>query len=119
MAVPANCITEQQARQLHDNWVATREPVITQMRNGTQDTREFVFCVSELEEFLNYVKDESAKQGIDKPGVRIYFGAYNDMNSTNATVFLSATDSCDASSNNNYNVQPLNRGIGGWPPQNY
>ena len=52
MAIPAKCITVQQARQLQDNWVNTREPAITQARGGQQDAREMVFNIAELEEFL-------------------------------------------------------------------
>ena len=33
-----------------------------------------------------------------------------------ATVFLNATESDDGNSANNYGIDPLNLGLGGWPP---
>jgi hypothetical protein len=39
--------------------------------------------------------------------------------SDKATVFLCATDGDNANSNNNYNLDPLNRGGTGWPPNAY
>ena len=119
MAIPAKCITVQQARQLQDNWVNTREPAITQARGGQQDAREMVFNIAELEEFLDYVKSESKKNGINNPGVRLYFAAYNNMNSDIATVFLSATMSDAKNSDNNYYIQPYNTITGGFPPKQY
>lgn len=120
MAKPDKCISVQQARDLHDNWVSTREGSITAMRNGTQDTREFLWSVSELEEYLEYVKSESKKQGFNSPGIRVYLGAYNDNQSTNATVFFAPTeDAASAGAKNNYNIDAYNLGTAGWPPKNY
>ena len=119
MGKPTNCITVQQAKDLQANWVNTREPAITQARGGKQDTREVVFNIADLEEFLDYVKDESAKRGIAKPGVRLYFGAYNNVNSDYATVFLSATMTDDKYADNNYDIEPYNTITAGFPPTNY
>ena len=116
MAVPANCISEQKARELHDNWVATREPAIKQAL-GDFDTREFVFSVAELEEFLQYIKDESG--GILNPGVRIYFAAYKGENNDKATVFLSPTKGPNKDSDDNYELKSLDFVGGGWPPKSY
>ncbi len=42
------------------------------------------------------------------------------MKSNNkATVFLNATESDDGNSDNNYGIDPLNFGTGGWPPRTY
>jgi len=118
MIKPSKCITVQEAKDLQDNWVNSRGVSIQNTR-GEEDSREVVYSVEELEEFLAYVKSESSKKGINNPGVRIYFAAYNDAKSTRATVFLSATDSGDANSNNEYDISPFNRGGGGWPPNIY
>lgn len=118
MPVPDKCITEDAARELQDNWLDTRAVWIQQQRSQG-DTREFVFSVSDLEEFIAYVKDLSTQQGFNKPGIRIYFGAYDNALNSNATVFLSATESGEKNSNNNYNIQPYNVVSGGWPPKNY
>lgn len=118
MAKPAKCISEATARQLQDNWVATRATDIESGR-GSVDTREFFYSLAELQEFLDYVKEESRKQGIDQPGIRIYFGAYDNDDSDKATVFLAPTQGNTVTSRNNYKIDPLNLGQGGWPPYNY
>ncbi len=115
---PSKCISETEARQLHDNWVNTRESSITNDL-GYLDAREVVYSVEELEEFLDYVKEESTKQGIDNPGIRIYFAAYNNATSNKATVFLAPTKGGDANADNNYNIKSLNMNQGGWPPKVY
>ncbi len=112
---PTKCISVTEARQLQDTWVATRAAEIERAR-GSEDTREFVFSHAELQQFLDYVKDASDKQGILAPGVRIYFGAYDSSISNKATVFLSATKGTDVNSENNYTIDPLNTVTGGYPP---
>jgi len=118
MGKPQKCISETEARKLHDNWVNSRANHIQQGR-GTEDAREVVYSVEELEEYLAYVKSESAKQGINKPGIRIYFAAYDTPASDKATVFLAPTESGDVNSDNNYKIDSFNFGGGGWPPYNY
>ncbi|MFT6128049.1 MAG: hypothetical protein ACJAVA_002547, partial [Flavobacteriaceae bacterium] len=115
MNKPIKCISVQEARTLQDNWVNSRGTSIQNLRNE-EDSREVVYSVAELEEFLAYVKSQSLKKGIANPGVRIYFASYNDAKSTRATVFLSATDSGDADSNNDYDISPFNKAGNGWPP---
>ena len=117
MAKPSKCISVADARKLQDNWVATRGAEITKAQG--QDQREFIYSVEELQEFLDYVKDESAKQGIDAPGIRIYFAAYNNAKSQKATVFLAPTKGGEIDSENNYSIDPFNWGSGGWPPNIY
>jgi hypothetical protein len=119
MSKPVNCISVTEARTLQDNWVKTREAII-ERDLGEQDCREVLFKVEDLEAYLKYVKEESAKQGITNPGIRIYFGAYDDAQSKKATVFLAPTlDVNSLPCGNNYAVDPLNKGVTGWPPLNY
>ena len=118
MTKPSKCISVAEARSLQDNWVSTRAKDLKKDL-GYEDTREFVYSVKELEEFLAYVKDQSTKQGISNPGVRIYFAAYNDATSNKATVFLAPTDGGSTDSDNNYNIDSLNLVGGGWPPKSY
>lgn len=118
MAKPAKCISVAAARKLQDNWKATRAVEIEKAM-GSIDTREFVYSVEELQEFLDYVKSESLKQGIATPGVRIYFAAYDSAASRKATIFLAPTEGNLDSSDNNYSIDPLNMNNGGWPPKNY
>lgn len=116
MSIPKNCITVEKARQLQNNWVATRA-IDIERSQGSVDAREFLFSVAELQQFLDYIKKGSDTAG--QPGVRIYFGAYDNDGSDKATVFLAPTDGISAGANNNYNLQPLNRGLTGFPPNNY
>lgn len=118
MKKPAKCISVQAARVLQDNWAETRKPAIDKAL-GYEDAREVFYTIEELEEFLNYVKVESEKQGISKAGIRIYLAAYNNDSSNKATVFLAPTMSDDKNSNNNYTIDPFNEGQSGWPPKNY
>jgi hypothetical protein len=115
---PTKCISESEARQLQKNWIDTRaKDIKTNM--GEEDAREVFFTVAELEEYLEYVKSESSKNGISNPGIRIYFAAYDDVKSKKATAFLSPTKGDTVSSDNNYKIEALNRGGHGWPPNNY
>ena len=117
MTKPSKCISVVDARKLQDNWVETRGAEISKAQ-GT-DQREFIYSVDELQEFLDYVKDESNKQGIKSPGIRIYFGAYDNSESKLATVFLAPTKGGKIDSENNYNIDAFNFAGGGWPPRNY
>ncbi len=116
MSKPINCITVAEARQLQNNWIATRAVEIERSQ-GSVDTREFLFSVAELQQFLDYIKTES--EGTLEPGVRIYFGAYDNDSSDKATVFLAPTIGTTAGAINNYKLEPLNRGLAGFPPNNY
>ena len=118
MPKPKNCISVTEAKSLRSNWISSRAASITNSL-GAQDASDFTFSLAEMEEFLAYVRDESTKQGISNPGIRVYFASYNSVKSNKATVFLAATDGDDENGTNNYNVDPLNRGGSGWPPNNY
>ena len=118
MAKPTNCISVTEARSLQDNWNLTRAPEIQKLL-GSMDARDFTFDLEELQEFIDYVRDESGKQGISTPGIRIYFAAYNSVESTQATVFLAPTKGIESDSDNNYDIDPLNTVIGGIPPNVY
>ena len=128
MPKPAKCISVDTARMYQKKWKETRALEI-ESGQGYEDTREFWYSLDELQEYLDYVKEESDKQGIKKPGVRIYFAAYpksNDKKSL-ATIFLAPTkgpngeeDAGIAENNsNNYNIDPFNVIQGGEPPINY
>ena len=113
MAKPKKCISVADAKALQANWNNSQAKDIEQGL-GTKDVCAVTFNIDQLQEFINYVKDESAKQGIDNPGIRVYFAAYNDKESNKATVFLNATESDDGNSANNYGIDPLNLLIRGW-----
>lgn len=127
MPKPAKCVNVEEARKLQDDWKASRAKEI-ERGQGYQDTREFWYSLDELQEYLDYVKEKSAEQGVKKAGIRIYFGAYPKANGNKsyATVFLAPTKEAAAegiegsgSDANNYDIDPLNEGTGGNPPSNY
>ncbi|MGV6829488.1 MAG: hypothetical protein ACWA45_08825 [Flavobacteriales bacterium] len=118
MSKPKNCITVTKAKELQKNWNDTRAIYIEDAM-GSKDACAITFNIDQLQEFVDYVKSESKKQGIAKPGIRVYFAAYNEENNNKATVFLNATENDHGDSANNYRIDPLNLGQDGWPPKSY
>ncbi len=130
MAKPIKCITVEKARELQNVWKKSRGKEIERAQNYV-DTREFLYSVEELQEYLDYVREMSADQGITNPGIRIYFAAYPGAASKKSysTVFLSATNTLSSEENseesaeetveNNYSIDPLNHSSGGIPPVDY
>ncbi len=130
MAKPSKCITVAKAKLLQKKWLETRALEIEQAQ-GYQDTREFWYSLEELQEYLDYVKEQSNAQGIKKPGIRIYFGAYpnTSVKKSYATMFIAPTKGKPAimegeeevsnNTENNYDIEPLNTVLGGYPPKEY
>ena len=118
MSKPAKCIPVAEAKELYNNWIRTRGPALDRSA-GSQDACDFIYSIAELEEFIAYVKQESTKQGVIDPGVRIHFAAYDTDDSDKATVFLAPTKGSSANAPVNYTIEPLNRGNTGWPPNIY
>ena len=119
MAKPKNCISVSEAKNLHDNWTNTRAIEANRLVNEETDTRDFTFSLDDLQEYIDYVREESSKQRVANPGIRIYFAAYDELYNDKATVFLAPTTGVEKDSDNNYEIDPFNRGIGGWPPNAY
>lgn len=124
---PPKCLSVAEARKLQDDWKESRGKEI-ERGQGYEDTREFWYSLEELQEYLDYVRGKSKEQGIEKPGIRIYFGAYpkDDNKKSFSTVFLSPTKEIksnekieEGSDENNYEIEPLNTVLGGWPPKEY
>lgn len=115
---PEKCISVDSAKELQQNWMSTRA-IDIEKSLGTQDAREFLFSLSELQQFLEYVKSASTSQGIDNPGIRVYLGVYDSDKNDKATVFLAPTKGVQSGAANNYHIDPLNKGISGHPPNNY
>ena len=126
MAKPLKCIPIEEARKLQEIWKSSRGKEIERAQKYV-DTREFWYSLEELQEYLNYVKEKSAEEGISNPGIRIYFGAYPGAGSKKSysTVFLAPTKPVKTSENpentqeNNYSIEPLNHSQGGVPPVDY
>ncbi|WP_299765758.1 hypothetical protein [uncultured Dokdonia sp.] len=124
MAKPEKCITPQDAEKLFTHWSKTRGETLRESL-GEHDTCEFKLDISELREYLDYVEEESKKQGITNPGLRLYFGAYDASKSNKTTFFLAPTKEKtlsrggDDDDDNNYDIDAWNRHQGGWPPNIY
>jgi len=126
MANPIKCITVEKARELQNVWKNSRGKEIERAQKYV-DTREFLYSLDELQEYLDFVREKSTEQGVSNPGIRIYFAAYPNVGSQKSysTVFLSPTYSVGTEENleetveNNYTIDPLNHSSGGVPPQEY
>ncbi len=126
---PKKCIKVEEAKELQKVWCDTRAPEINECM-GFEDTREFHWSVKELMKYLKYVKQQSKKQGIKDPGIRVYFGSYPKSKCPDSkgysTVFLAPTGSKPRASGkdfdnepNNYSIEPYNWGNSGNPPKVY
>ncbi len=118
MSAPTNCIPVSEAIELRNKWLSTRQNTINTAL-GYDDQNVIFFSVDELQEYLDYVKLQSTRQDIPNPGIRIYFAAYSAAETNLATVFLAPTDGPTQTSNNNYNIRPLNSGQDRMPPVIY
>lgn len=128
MTKPKKCISVEEARKEQDEWVQTRGKEIKRGQ-GYEDTREFWCSLDELQEYLNYVREKSAEQGVKNPGIRFYLGAYpkNENKKGYSTIFLAPTKEKKAEdseegvdpNDNNYEIDPMNTLTGGKPPYAY
>jgi len=125
MSKPSDCIPVAEAKQLQANWMATHEPSPSTPGGGggTEQVCAVTFNIDQLQEYLQYVKDESTKEGITAPGIRVYFAAYTGGAAKavdeSTTVFFCPTANDGNDSANNYNIEALNNGGSGWPPTAY
>jgi len=74
------------------------------------------------------VKTKSLQQGVETPGINIWFGAYDatETDPSLATVFLAATKRVKSDDPEkefedvaNDEIEPFNGGTGLWPPSEY
>tara|TARA_R100000935_G_scaffold5033_1_gene11660 strand:- start:792 stop:1166 length:375 start_codon:yes stop_codon:yes gene_type:complete len=120
-------ITVAKAKQMQKKWWDTRLKVTT---NGQvhEDTCQFYFSVEELQTYLAEVKTKSLQQGVETPGINIWFGAYEETTDkpSLATVFLAPTKRVISDNPNkeyedvaNDEIEPFNGTSGLWPPSEY
>ena len=128
MQKPKKCISVEKARKEQDEWVKTRGKEI-ERGQGYEDTREFWYSLEELQEYLDYVKEKSKEQGVVKPGIRLYLGAYPKTTEKKSytTMFLAPTKEAKGDTEttqedtdpNNYEIEPMNIITSGQPPITY
>lgn len=111
-----------EAKKLHQNWLETRGEIIANAL-GHKESYEINFSANDLLKYLEYVVEASEKQGMENPGIRIFFGIHNNQENqtlnehkTKATVILVPTDENSPTSSCNKNIESLNRAHTGWPP---
>ncbi|HSI68929.1 MAG TPA: hypothetical protein VK941_01765 [Gillisia sp.] len=130
MKKPAKCISVEEAKKQQEQWVDTRGKEIE--RGGKyKDTRDFWYSLDELQEYLDYVREKSKEQGVTKPGIRFFLGAYPaGVNKGYSTIFLAPTKEKvsavageteleEEKDLNNYDIEPFNTIGTGWPPSIY
>ncbi len=115
MKKPTDCISVADGKKLQANWNSTRA-VDIERGQGSKDPCCFTFNIDQLQEYIDYVKEQT-KGDLKQAGIRVYFAAYDNQSTDKSTVFFCASESDNGNSNNNYNVDPLNRGNTGWPPK--
>ncbi|TVZ25296.1 hypothetical protein JM83_0198 [Gillisia sp. Hel_I_86] len=120
-------ITVVKAKKLQKKWWDTRL-IVTTNGGEHEDTCQFFYTVEELLTYLEEVKTKSIQQGIDNPGINIWFGAYDatETEPSLATVFLAPTkrvksDDPDKEYEDvaNDEIEPFNGTTGLWPPGEY
>ncbi|WP_299533942.1 hypothetical protein [Ulvibacterium sp.] len=72
---PSQTISLEQAQRLQEEFVRTRSGIVNKTL-GFEDTRDFWFSLDSMEQYIRYVRSESAKQGLENLGLRIFYAAY-------------------------------------------
>ncbi len=88
------------------------------------DNRDIWFSMEEMENYIHYVKQKSDSLGLEKLGLRVYFGSKPDSHGiTKSTVFFAPTHKVitrgHAPNINSNGISPLNYGNAGMPPNDY
>lgn len=125
-------ISSEQAKALNNSF---KEKQLKEF--GAKNDQSFCcsswYSLEDLEGYINYVKEQANKQGINVDGIRFYFGIYpkDDAKAGQNTLFMcptkandtlisrdgeSATD--DSNSEDVTSISAMNYGEGGKPPIN-
>lgn len=100
MKRPAKCISIEDARELQKKWKKTRGKLFEDNENY-KDCCEVWYSLDELQDYINYVRNLSAEQGVKQPGISMWLGAEDQKGKKDGicTIFLSATKETSASKN--------------------
>lgn len=132
---PSQLITHDLAVELSERYHESRAELISKSILK-DDVTAVWYSIEELENYLNYVKNQGAEKGIDVTGIRLYLGVYPNDSSYKekaglTTIFLTptkkreATINVESSRTDQYSeenidaieLQPLNYGGIGRPPR--
>ena len=137
---PEGTITPEQANILEETYKEQRWSIIND-NIGYKDTREFVFELNRLKQYIAFVEAEATSMGYSGLGLRVYLGAYPegfpDVNNdrVETTVFFIPTAKFgpneanenfksnnlqeDNTDENINGIDGLNYASGGMPPKEY
>ncbi len=118
MAKPTDCIPVTDAETFQKNWNDNQAKDI-KAKTGADDVIAVTFNLQQLSDYIEYIKTESKKYEINNPGIRVYFGAKSSADGGKATVFFCPSKDDTSLSDNIYDIDPLNKGNGGYPPSAY
>ncbi|TNJ46513.1 hypothetical protein KFZ70_13860 [Tamlana fucoidanivorans] len=127
---PKGVITVEEATALSNNWTKYRKKAVDSAaakQGRSVDDRSVDWSLTDVEDYLNYAKQESKILGFDMTGIRIYLGVYGKNAGQSkqdlTTMFIVPTGKKSLSEANsvNLNIQgdktipvgPLNEGGGG------
>ena len=143
---PEGTLDKETALRLQQIYITERYNPINNII-GYEDTREFVFELSRLKQYIAYVENYAEEKGYSDLGLRFYLSAYppefHGNEKTETTIFIApaakegpfnreyrshsklnfnATNNAESDGNGYENIQDLdalNFSHGGRPPKNY
>lgn len=124
---PENTIKPEEARALQRNYIATRAQILKDTFNY-EDVRDVTFTLKEVKQYIQFIEQELGPEKAAETGLRVYFGAYPPtpgFEFGQSTVFIAPVlpepkqQGAFFMLMQNNEIPPLNKGIGGHPPNNY
>lgn len=132
MKKPTNLITSKEASKLSNDFTTKNNLISKDI--GKLNNCSTWYSLTDLEEYIAYIKAEGKAKGYDVDGIRFYLGSYSNNNRNvkkqkQTTVFLSPTGakigtqrtravSQNLSSPDISAIEAFNMGHDGWPPNN-
>lgn len=117
--LPNGLIDKDTAQAMEKLYVENQYAVINKNNaahgDNEPDSRETIFALDEIENYVAYVKQLSEEQGLKDLGIRVYQGAKEEGGKIFTTVFLAPTNG----GNNSMDILCLDLGTYGRPPTNY
>ncbi|KAA5533697.1 hypothetical protein F0919_14265 [Taibaiella lutea] len=117
--LPKGLIDKETAKAMEKLYVDNQYAIINRYRQShgddEPDSRETIFSLEEIENYIAYVKEASNALGLRDLGIRIYQGAKSADEKVFTTVFFAPTNE----GNNSMEIQCLNLGSYGRPPTVY
>lgn len=128
---PKQLITKEFAKQLNQEYNAERANLKARITHE-EDANAVWYSLEELENYINYIKEEGESQGIEVTGIRFYLGVYPKNTEAKekigkTTIFLTPTKKNDVDGVMRFavmeenvdatEIEPMNYGTMGNPPK--